>query len=194
MGVGPGGLGYGLLSRWESPRVGSIPASARLLLSWFSWFSRFSRFSWFSWFSLFSGWGGGRRFRLRPAKPMGSPRVGSIPASARLVCFLGFLGFPCFRGGVGGGGLGYGLLSRWGHPAWVRFPLLAILSCALAVLTFRATRAVVGCYIWSRPFGNAHAGSRTRVTSMGGLYDTATLHALMSQKHNSWSTTSSEKI
>ncbi len=24
---------------------------------------------------------------------------------------------------------------------------------------------------------NAHAGSRTRVTSMGGLYDTATLHA-----------------
>ena len=108
---------------------------------------------------------------------MGSPRVGSIPASARLVCFLGFLGFPCFRGGVGGGGLGYGLLSRWGHPAWVRFPLLAILSCALAVLTFRATRAVVGCYIWSRPFGNAHAGSRTRVTSMGGLYDTATLHA-----------------
>ena len=26
---------------------------------------------------------------------------------------------------------------------------------------------------------NAHAGSRTRVTSMGGLYDTATLHALM---------------
>ena len=25
---------------------------------------------------------------------------------------------------------------------------------------------------------NAHAGSRTRVTSMGGLYDTATLHAL----------------
>ena len=26
---------------------------------------------------------------------------------------------------------------------------------------------------------NAHAGSRTRVTSMGGLYDAATLHALM---------------
>ena len=26
---------------------------------------------------------------------------------------------------------------------------------------------------------NAHAGSRTRVTSMGGLYDTATLRALM---------------
>ena len=26
---------------------------------------------------------------------------------------------------------------------------------------------------------SAHAGSRTRVTSMGGLYDTATLHALM---------------
>ena len=26
---------------------------------------------------------------------------------------------------------------------------------------------------------NAHAGSRTRVTSMGGLYDTATLHALL---------------
>ena len=25
---------------------------------------------------------------------------------------------------------------------------------------------------------NAHAGSRTRVTSMGGLYDAATLHAL----------------
>ena len=24
---------------------------------------------------------------------------------------------------------------------------------------------------------NAHAGSRTRVTSMGGLYDAATLHA-----------------
>ena len=31
------------------------------------------------------------------------------------------------------------------------------------------------------PFANtsAHAGSRTRVTSMGGLYDTATLHALL---------------
>jgi hypothetical protein len=26
---------------------------------------------------------------------------------------------------------------------------------------------------------NAHAGSRTRVTSMGGLYDAATLHALL---------------
>ena len=26
---------------------------------------------------------------------------------------------------------------------------------------------------------HAHAGSRTRVTSMGGLYDTATLHALV---------------
>mgnify|MGYP007062630612 CR=1 FL=1 len=26
---------------------------------------------------------------------------------------------------------------------------------------------------------NAHAGSRTRVTSMGGLYDAATLHALV---------------
>ena len=25
----------------------------------------------------------------------------------------------------------------------------------------------------------AHAGSRTRVTSMGGLYDAATLHALL---------------
>ena len=28
----------------------------------------------------------------------------------------------------------------------------------------------------------AHAGSRTRVTSMGGLYDAATLHALMSTR------------
>ena len=28
------------------------------------------------------------------------------------------------------------------------------------------------------PHDNAHAGSRARVTSMGGLYDTATLHAL----------------
>ena len=27
----------------------------------------------------------------------------------------------------------------------------------------------------------AHAGSRTRVTSMGGLYDAATLHALVNQ-------------
>ena len=27
-------------------------------------------------------------------------------------------------------------------------------------------------------FKHAHAGSRTRVTSMGGLYDAATLHAL----------------
>ena len=133
--------------------------------------------------------------------------VDSIPAPPPARGFRGFLGFPsflgfsgflCFRGGarvavflvflaflvffdfgvgVKAGGLGYGLLSRWGRPAWVRFPLLAILSCALAVLTFRATRAVVGCYIWSRPFGNAHAGSRTRVTSMGGLYDAATLHA-----------------
>ena len=30
---------------------------------------------------------------------------------------------------------------------------------------------------------NAHAGSRTRVTSMGGLYDAATLHALVSKRH-----------
>ena len=29
------------------------------------------------------------------------------------------------------------------------------------------------------PTKTAHAGSRTRVTSMGGLYDAATLHALM---------------
>ena len=32
--------------------------------------------------------------------------------------------------------------------------------------------------IRTRGYKNAHAGSRTRVTSMGGLYDTATLHAL----------------
>ena len=31
--------------------------------------------------------------------------------------------------------------------------------------------------VWPRRL-NAHAGSRTRVTSMGGLYDTATLRAL----------------
>ena len=29
---------------------------------------------------------------------------------------------------------------------------------------------------------HAHAGSRTRVTSMGGLYDAATLHALLHAK------------
>ena len=29
---------------------------------------------------------------------------------------------------------------------------------------------------------NAHAGSRARVTSMGGLYDAATLRALMRRK------------
>ena len=45
-----------------------------------------------------------------------------------------------------------------------------------------------------RFLNNAHAGSRTRVTSMGGLYDTATLHALVSQNHSSWSTISLEKI
>ena len=28
-----------------------------------------------------------------------------------------------------------------------------------------------------KPYRNAHARSRARVTSMGGLYDTATLHA-----------------
>ena len=33
-------------------------------------------------------------------------------------------------------------------------------------------------------FVNAHAGSRTRVTSMGGLYDAATLHALLNDLHN----------
>ena len=71
------------------------------------------------------------RFRLRPAELMGSTRAGSIPASARLVCFLGFPGFLFFWGGVGGGGLGYGLLSRWGLPAWVRFPLLDV-SCLSA--------------------------------------------------------------
>ena len=34
----------------------------------------------------------------------------------------------------------------------------------------------------------AHAGSRTRVTSMGGLYDTATLHAPLNLclQHNNW--------
>ena len=31
---------------------------------------------------------------------------------------------------------------------------------------------------------NAHAGSRTRVTSMGGLYDTTTLRALTTQRQN----------
>ena len=38
---------------------------------------------------------------------------------------------------------------------------------------FGALSQVEGCNI------NAHAGSRTRVTSMGGLYDAATLHAQM---------------
>ena len=53
----------------------------------------------------------------------------------------------------------------------------------------QAVRKTNGNYEWAlRKIGfrvclasrlkNAHAGSRTRVTSMGGLYDTATLHAL----------------
>ena len=40
----------------------------------------------------------------------------------------------------------------------------------------------VDCMSWQEPEQrkqrNAHAGSRTRVTSMGGLYDAATLRAL----------------
>ena len=48
----------------------------------------------------FRGGGGGGRFRRRPAKPMGSPRVGSIPPARG---FLGLVGCPgllgclCFR-------------------------------------------------------------------------------------------------
>ena len=41
----------------------------------------------------FRGGGGGGRFRRRPAKPMGSPGVGPIPAP---VCFPSFLGFRVF--------------------------------------------------------------------------------------------------
>ena len=40
----------------------------------------------------------------------------------------------------------------------------------------------------------AHARNRTRATSMGGLYNTATLRALVSQNHGSWSTFSLAKI
>ena len=31
---------------------------------------------------------------------------------------------------------------------------------------------------WKKKKKDAHAGNRNRVTSMGGLYETATLHAL----------------
>jgi hypothetical protein len=41
------------------------------------------------------------------------------------------------------------------------------------------------CWAHSTNAKHAHAGSRTRVTSMGGLYDTVTLHALCLQ----WRTT-----
>ena len=46
------------------------------------------------------------------------------------------------------------------------------------------TRAVKIAFVVGLAFcqKNAHAGSRTRVTSMGGLYDTATLHALAHHK------------
>ena len=43
--------------------------------------------------------------------------------------------------------------------------------------------------LWGRALcrGNAHAGSRTRVTSMGGLYDAATLHALLAPQGGDYS-------
>ena len=46
---------------------------------------------------------------------------------------------------------------------------------------FRSLAVLFGSYPSQRQAEganqNAHAGSRTRVTSMGGLYDTVTLHA-----------------
>ena len=55
-------------------------------------------------------------FRRRPAKPMGFKRAGSIPAAPRFA-------FTFFGVEVGAGGLGLGLLSRWGLSARVRVPL-----------------------------------------------------------------------
>ena len=58
--------------------------------------------------------------------------------------------------------------------------LFACFGCCLAtrpvsnLLSKHGVADVAGNHIRS-----AHAGSRTRVTSMGGLYDTATLHALL---------------
>ena len=61
------------------------------------------------------GGGGGGRFRRRPAKPMGSPGAGPIPAP---VCFPSFLGFRVFwfsgfRCRLGEGEVG----GRFGRPA-----------------------------------------------------------------------------
>ena len=52
----------------------------------------------------------------------------------------------------------------------------ATLCRVFAPLTTKAGLETVP--VWP-PQGHAHAGSRTRVTSMGGLYDAATLRALV---------------
>ena len=53
--------------------------------------------------------------------------VVSVPLAVFWVflVFLLFLVVFVFGVGPGVGGLGDGLLSRWGLPAWVRFPLLS---------------------------------------------------------------------
>ena len=59
------------------------------------------------------------------------------------------------------------------------------LSCLVLAATFLffsfCFLAEQSCCVTPSPWGrcNAHAGSRTRVTSMGGLYDAATLRALV---------------
>ena len=71
--------------------------------------------------------------------------MGSILAPPPLAVFLVFSVFQVFSVflvlsvfgvGVGAGGLGDGLLSRWGLPAWVRFPPLAVFLAFLVVLVY----------------------------------------------------------
>ena len=57
---------------------------------------------------------------------------------AVFLVFLAFLVFFDFGVGVKAGGLGYGLLSRLGLPAWDRFPLPPGLSAFLVFLVFPA--------------------------------------------------------
>ena len=61
---------------------------------------------------------------------------------------------------------------------------IAVENSRLSILHAGSSRKVLTHFKIRVYDENAHAGSRTRVTSMGGLYDTATLRALPSPASN----------
>ena len=119
--------------------------------------------------------------------PLGSAREGSNPFAVALVLHVLLNAWPGAMGRSISAHCAY-LLQQYRSRGWQG--LDEILYLQLSQLRQRTCLALLfhcggfdkPTFLPRRPEENnkyAHAGSRTRVTSMGGLYDAVTLHALV---------------